>query len=145
MNDSRNPRAMDAEPSRTALQSHVAFFDPDSDGIIWPLDTYRGFRQIGSGILFSALCMVVIHSGFSWLTSRFPDPLFRIPISNIHKAIHGSDTGSYTQTGDLDLHRFDTVWEHNTQPPHTHMSFSEGVRMVRGDRNPFDVVRATRP
>jgi hypothetical protein len=28
-----------------------------------------------------------------------------------------------------------------TAPPHTHISFFEGVRMIRGNRNIFDIVR----
>ncbi|KAJ7810702.1 hypothetical protein B0H14DRAFT_3756698 [Mycena olivaceomarginata] len=64
---------MESETAHPALQAHVAFFDTDNDDIIWPTDTfaqrspfsYEGFRAIGYSIFFSALSMVVIHSGFS--------------------------------------------------------------------------------
>lgn len=31
-------------PLPCRLQQHVAFWDPDRDGVIWPGDTFRGFR-----------------------------------------------------------------------------------------------------
>ncbi|KAF7369330.1 putative peroxygenase 3 [Mycena venus] len=126
---------------RKGLQSHVAFFDADHDGIIWPVDTYKGMREIGFNIFIALLAMVIIHIGFSWPTfgTLFPDPFFRIRVSNIHGALHGSDTGSFTQTGDLDERRFDYVFALYTAPPHTHLTFEEGVRMLHGNRNVLDL------
>ncbi|KAF7354139.1 hypothetical protein MVEN_01101300 [Mycena venus] len=124
-----------------ALQGHVAFFDTDNDDIIWPTDTFKGFRAIGFGVFFSLLSMIIIHSGFSYLTfgTLLPDPCFRLRVSRINRAIHGSDTGIYTQTGELDESRFDFVFALYSAAPHAHLSFSEGVALVRGNRNPFDV------
>ncbi|KAJ7100865.1 Caleosin [Mycena belliarum] len=125
---------------RKALQAHVAFFDTDSDGLIWPTDTYKGFRAIGFGLFFSVLSMIIIHSAFSYFTfgTLLPDPFFRIRVAKIHRALHGSDSASYTPTGDLDEHRFNYMFDLYSSPPNTHLSFSEGVRMIRGNRNLFD-------
>ncbi|KAJ6457929.1 Caleosin related protein-domain-containing protein [Mycena sanguinolenta] len=124
-----------------ALQAHVAFFDTDNDGILWPTDTLNGFQAIGFGLFFSVLSMLVIHSAFSYLTfgTLLPDPFFRIRISQIKHAIHGSDTGIYTQTGELDESRFNFVFDLYTAEPHMYMSFNEGLALLRGNRNPFDV------
>lgn len=86
---------------QTVLQQHCDFFDPDGDGIIWPLDTYGGFRAIGFNILISVSAMFVIHSTFSYPTVRgyLPDPFFRLFLANIHKTKHGSDSGTYDNEG----------------------------------------------
>lgn len=85
----------------SVLHQHCAFWDPDGDGIIWPLDTYRGFRAIKFNIPFSFISMLVIHSTFSYPScpSILPDPLFRVYLQNIYKCKHGSDTGSYDNEG----------------------------------------------
>ena len=74
------------------LQRHVQFWDRDSDGVIWPLDVYRGFRQLGFGLFFSigSLLIPIFFSyptrlGHSWI----PDPMFRIYVNDINKAKHG--------------------------------------------------------
>ncbi|KAJ7304830.1 Caleosin [Mycena albidolilacea] len=123
---------MESETAHPALQAHIAFFDTDDDDIIWPTDTYKGFRTIGYSIFFSALSMVVIHSGFSCVR---PPMRISIPLS----AVHGSDSRAYTQTGTLDESRFNYVFALYSAEPHTHLSFREGVDLVRGNRNPFDV------
>ncbi|KAJ7209414.1 calcium binding protein Caleosin [Mycena rebaudengoi] len=140
MESKKGRRAEKTEKPPTALQSHVAFFDSDNDGVIWPLDTFKGFRAIGFGIFFSLLSMIVIHSGFSYVTygTWLPDPFFRIRVSLIHHAEHGSDSASYTTTGDLDEHRFNYIFNLYSAPPHTHLSFNEGVRMLQANRDLFD-------
>lgn len=77
----------DAGRGNTALQSHVAFFDQDNDGVIWPSDTwvkgyqcqpftprltpwpfyrYSGFRDLKFNIVFAFVAMCLIHGAFSW-------------------------------------------------------------------------------
>ncbi|PFH53897.1 hypothetical protein AMATHDRAFT_72925 [Amanita thiersii Skay4041] len=128
------------EKRNTALQCHVAFFDRDRDGVIWPSDTFHGFRTLGFSLFLSALAVLVIHTGFSYPTygTLLPDPFFRLKINNMHRAKHGSDTESYTAVGEFDEKRFEHVFKMYSSPPHTHLSFTEGLRMLYGSRNLYD-------
>ncbi|KAL6300582.1 caleosin domain-containing protein, partial [Sparassis latifolia] len=71
------------------------------DSIVWPLDTYRGFHDLGFNILLSVTAMFVIHASFSYATvpGYLPDPFFRLHLKNIHKAKHGSDSGIFDNEG----------------------------------------------
>ena len=80
----------DPENKNTPLQGHVAFFDRDGDGVIWPYDTYgappselsyppllirrfrryRGFRDLRFSIILSLLAVFIIHTGLSLVCSR---------------------------------------------------------------------------
>lgn len=66
------------------------FWDRDSDGVIWPWDTYVGFRDLGFNILFSFAAVLIINLNFSYPTrlahSYLPDPFFRVYVDSIHKA-----------------------------------------------------------
>jgi peroxygenase len=104
---------MDPQESLTALQQHILFWDPDNDGILWPHDVYNGFRDIGFNIPFS-LTSLLIPVFFSYPTtlghSILPDPFFRIFLSSIHKAKHGSDSGIYDLKGNLKIDAFEKMF-----------------------------------
>lgn len=72
---------------QTVLQQHVNFWDRDNDGIIWPLDTFKGFYELGYGVILSWIALLVIHSNFSYPTVHglLPDPFFRIWVDRIHR------------------------------------------------------------
>ncbi|KAI0930509.1 hypothetical protein AcV5_007198 [Taiwanofungus camphoratus] len=99
-------------PHQTVLQQHCEFFDPDNDGVVWPLDTFRGFRDLGFNFLISVFAVLIIHSNFSYPTcpGLFPDPFFRVFLSNIHKAKHGSDMGVYDNEGRFVPQKFEDVF-----------------------------------
>ncbi|MFS8029073.1 putative plant seed peroxygenase [Helianthus anomalus] len=87
---------------QNVLQKHVEFFDRNNDGVIYPRETFQGFRAIGCGILLSSFAAVFINVGLSGKTrpgKRYPNLLFPIHIANIKMAKHGSDSGVYDAHG----------------------------------------------
>ncbi|KAF2793983.1 Caleosin-domain-containing protein [Melanomma pulvis-pyrius CBS 109.77] len=97
---------------QTVLQQHCAFFDPDNDGIIYPLDTFHGFYKLGYGMLLSLLAVLIIHANLSYPTSPswLPDPFFRIYLADIHRDKHGSDTGTYDNEGRYVPQKFEDIF-----------------------------------
>ncbi|KAK1683490.1 hypothetical protein QYE76_044338 [Lolium multiflorum] len=85
----------------TALQEHVSFFDRNKDGIITPAETFEGFVAIGCEIAFSTAAATAIHTALAFKTTPAgaPLPYINIYVENIHKAIHGGDTGVYDAKG----------------------------------------------
>ncbi|KAG6330274.1 hypothetical protein ID866_8817, partial [Astraeus odoratus] len=131
----------------SVMQQHCLYWDRDGDGIIWPIDTWVGFRDLGFNILFSFLAVLVIHSTLSIPTrlpvSYVPDPFFRIYIDHIHKDKHGSDSGSFDSFGRFIPSRFEDIWTEYARRspgelPRTKMTVSELWEFISGNRVAWD-------
>lgn len=111
--DSKAASQVTQASQRPMLQDHVAFFDSDDDGIIWPVDTFHGFQKLGFGPPTAVIQALAIHLPNSFKTlpqGQSFDPRFPIYVENIHKAKHGSDTGSFSKTGDFVKEKFEEIW-----------------------------------
>jgi len=98
---------------RSALQRHCDFWDADRDGLIYPWDIYIGFSKLGFNIalcLWAAVTMAVCSS-YSTQANWLPHPLFAININNIHRSRHGSTTATYDLDAEIDMRRFDSIFD----------------------------------
>ncbi|XP_047333355.1 probable peroxygenase 4 [Impatiens glandulifera] len=122
----------------SALQKHVAFFDRNHDGVIYPWETFQGFRAIGSGILLSFFASIFIHLFLSQKTrpGKFPSLLFPIEINNIHRGKHGSDSGAYDSEGRFVEAKFEEIFEKYGQTHGDALTYQELKAMVKGIRIP---------
>lgn len=122
------------------LQKHVAFFDQNNDGIIYPWETFRGFREIGCGLLLSSVAAVFINMGLSAKTrpGKYPSLLFPIEIKNIHKAKHGSDSGVYDTEGRFVNSKFEEMFAKHAHTNSSALTSDEVKGLLKSNREPKD-------
>ncbi|KAI3424860.1 hypothetical protein D9Q98_008244 [Chlorella vulgaris] len=141
--DAEHPDGTYTPPAdMTVLQQHVAFWDPDFDGKIYPQDTYRGFRRLGFNVLVSAVAAPVIHGSLAYWTQKswVPDPRFIIYIETVHKSKHGSDSETFDTEGRFVPQKFEEIFSKYDQGNKGGLTKDEMMDMVRGNRNIMDFV-----
>ncbi|XP_058728467.1 probable peroxygenase 5 [Vicia villosa] len=122
------------------LQKHAAFFDVNKDGLIYPWETFRAMREIGSGVLLSTAAAVFINVSLSQTTrpGKFPSLLFPIEVKNIKLGKHGSDTGAYDSEGRFVESKFEEIF---IKHAHTHpnaLTHDELDELIKANREPKD-------
>ncbi|CAI0436923.1 unnamed protein product [Linum tenue] len=122
----------------SVLQQHVAFFDQDDNGIVYPWETYSGKINFNPSLLkLYCLCIGMSKSQIFhilWLESL----LFPIYIYNIHKAKHGSDSGTYDTEGRYLPVQFENVFSKYARTEPDRLSFGELWDMTEGNRLSYD-------
>eukprot|EP00775_Hariotina_reticulata_P012865 gene12865-12991_t len=131
-----------AREDYSVVQQHVDFWDFDKDGVIWPWDTYIGFRRLGFGRLVSLLAVPFIHGSFSYPSSPsiFPDPFFRIYIKNMHRCKHGSDSEVYDTEGRFVPEKFESLFSKFDRENKGGLSWEDLQRMLLANMNIVDPV-----
>ncbi|RDW77674.1 caleosin-containing protein [Coleophoma cylindrospora] len=121
---------------QTVLQQHCAFFDRDSDGVIWPWDTWRSVRSLGYDFFLCVIAVVIVHGAFSYptLSGILPDPFFRIYIDNINKGKHGSDSGTIDNEGRFIPQKFEDIFAKYASGDKQSISGQEILNYLSGQR-----------
>uniref|UniRef100_A0ACD5XJ13 Uncharacterized protein n=1 Tax=Avena sativa TaxID=4498 RepID=A0ACD5XJ13_AVESA len=126
----------------SVLQQHVAFFDRNGDGIVYPWETFQGMRAIGLGYPVSLVTSLFINLVMSYPTqpSWIPSPLLSIHIKNIHKGKHGSDSETYDTEGRFDPSKFDAIFSKFGRTHPNALTEDEISTMLKSNRNMYDFV-----
>ncbi|KAG8076248.1 hypothetical protein GUJ93_ZPchr0006g45308 [Zizania palustris] len=149
VDDNRGAGAGAGEPSpadvysseMTPLQKHVAFFDRNKDGIIYPSETYEGFRAIGAGVALSAASALFINGGLGPKTmpenakARFKLPIY---VSNIHNGKHGSDSGVYDESGRFVPEKFEQIFKKHAHTRPDALTGKELKELLQANREAKD-------
>ncbi|WOK91931.1 hypothetical protein Cni_G00622 [Canna indica] len=122
---------------QTPLQKHVAFFDANNDGIVYPTETYKGLRAIGLNAALSLAASALINGFMSPKTT--PDgkfnPLLPIYVSNINKAMHGGDTGVYDSNGGFVEANFEAIFEKHAKTNPNALTKQELDEMLQANKD----------
>ncbi|XP_073144681.1 probable peroxygenase 4 [Henckelia pumila] len=122
------------------LQKHIMFFDQDNDGIIYPSETFRGFREVGCGIFLSSMASLLINVSLSRKTRPGKPFSFKFPIEvkNIHLAKHGSDSGVYDKQGRFVPSKFEEIFAKHAVTHPDSLTSKELESFIKSKREPKD-------
>lgn len=125
---------------QNVLQKHVGFFDRNHDGIIYPWETFKGFRAIGCSYALSMVGGFIINVAFSGKTrpGKFPSLLFPIEVKNVLFAKHGSDTGAFDSQGRFVPSKFEEIFSKYAQTDPNGLTLDELKKMLKTNREPKD-------
>ncbi|XP_058184296.1 probable peroxygenase 4 isoform X2 [Rhododendron vialii] len=125
---------------QNVLKKHVAFFDRNKDGVIYPWETFQGFRAIGCGLLLSSFAAIFINVGLSRKTrpGKSISLSFPIEVNNIHKSKHGSDSGVYDSEGRFVPSKFEEIFNKHAHTNANALTSEELQSMLKANRVPKD-------
>ena len=116
------------------------YWDQDHDGIIWPIDTYRGVRAWGWSPPLALLTALIINLNLSYPTVHgwLPDPFFRIWVDRLYKAKHGSDSMTYDNEGRFRPQNFEDLFAKYDLGSKGGLDVSDLFRFWKGQSMVFD-------
>ncbi|KAJ1554116.1 hypothetical protein HK405_005959, partial [Cladochytrium tenue] len=125
-----------AADSASVLQRHVAFFDRQASGVLWPWTTAAALRDAGFNPFLAVAMALVIHAGLSWwsLDSFIPHPGLPIYVKNIHRCKHGSDSGTYDTEGRFVPQHFEDVFARHARSSPLYLTGADLARMAAHSR-----------
>ncbi|GAA5978589.1 hypothetical protein JCM11641_002780 [Rhodosporidiobolus odoratus] len=126
----------------SVLQQHVAFWDKDQDGVIYPFDIFKGFHELGYSFPICIAAVFIICPLFCLFTFENVWQLVfgAISVRNIHRAKHGSDTGVYDAEGRFVPAMFEAIFARHDKGNKGGLTFVEGLKMIHRNRNVLDPV-----
>ncbi|KFK41485.1 hypothetical protein AALP_AA2G136700 [Arabis alpina] len=126
------------------LKKHVAFFDRNKDGIIYPSETFEGLRAIGCGYLVSTFASLFINIGFSSRSRPGKGFSWSLPIDvkNVHLARHGSDSGAYDHQGRFVPSKFEEIFANYAKTHPDALTNEELKQLLNAKKEPNDRIGA---
>uniref|UniRef100_A0ACD5V9W6 Uncharacterized protein n=1 Tax=Avena sativa TaxID=4498 RepID=A0ACD5V9W6_AVESA len=124
----------------SSLQKHASFFDRNKDGIITPSESFEGYVAIGCDVEFSRETASSVHAALGPKTSPVDAPLphINIYIDQIHKAMHGSDTGAYDANGRFVPPKFEEIFIKHAKVRPDALTSLEVEELILANRDPLD-------
>jgi hypothetical protein len=102
------PTARASLQGLTALQRHVAYFDPESTGVITFGATYRGIRDLEVAWPLALFLAALIHLALAPLLGS--NSKLELPIARIDRGIHPGDSGIFQGDGELSRAKLDALF-----------------------------------
>ena len=103
-------------PGPTALELHVAFFDPAGTGAVTMRQTRLGMRRLGVRWIWRVILPPIINGFLGTLTRRRVS--FVIDVDRITEGKHPFDSGVFDAAGQQDLAAFDALFASAARHPH---------------------------